>query len=106
MRAMIAPVQLLENLSLRTNAKGSWLEISMLSLALLVLGVDANHPHHAAPMDHLALITNLFHRCPNFHVPLNPATKSTSILPSWGAACGAPTKPNGKTTGLKTRHYL
>src|SRR5713226_4189811 len=38
-----------------------------LSLALLVLGVDANYPHHAAPVDHLALVTNLFYRCPYFH---------------------------------------
>src|SRR5437016_8525409 len=38
-----------------------------LSLALLVLRVDANHPHHATPVDHLALVTNLFDRCPYFH---------------------------------------
>src|SRR6266446_6852759 len=38
-----------------------------LSLTLLVLRVDANHPHHAAPVDHLALVTNLFNRCPYFH---------------------------------------
>src|SRR5216683_1239434 len=38
-----------------------------LSLALLVLRVDTNHPHHAAPVDHLALVTNLFNRCPYFH---------------------------------------
>src|SRR6266568_2842256 len=41
-----------------------------LSLALLVLRVDTNHPHHAAPMDHLALVANLFHRCPYFHAAL------------------------------------
>src|SRR2546425_13321003 len=41
-----------------------------LSLALLVLRVDTNHPHHAAPMDYLALVTNLFHRCPYFHAVL------------------------------------
>jgi hypothetical protein len=41
-----------------------------LSLALLVLGVDANHAHHAAPVDHLALVANLFYRCPNFHILL------------------------------------
>jgi hypothetical protein len=38
-----------------------------LSLALLVLRVDANHAHHAAPVDDLALVANLFYRCPNFH---------------------------------------
>src|SRR5712691_7932418 len=38
-----------------------------LSLTLLVLRVDTNHPHHAASVDHLALVTNLFYRCPYFH---------------------------------------
>src|SRR5256886_5667977 len=38
-----------------------------LSLTLLLLRVDANHPHHAAPLNHLALVTNLFNRCPYFH---------------------------------------
>src|SRR2546427_1998356 len=40
-----------------------------LSLALLVFRVNANHPHHAAPVDHLALVTNFFNRCPYFHNP-------------------------------------
>src|SRR6267378_3276135 len=40
-----------------------------LSLALLVLWVGANHAHHAAPVNHLALIANLFNRCPYFHDP-------------------------------------
>src|SRR6266478_3841436 len=40
-----------------------------LSLTLLVLRVDANHPHHAAAVNHLALVTNLFYRCPYFHNP-------------------------------------
>src|SRR5258705_9192010 len=39
-----------------------------LSLALLVLRVRANYPHHPAPVNHLALVTNLFYRCPYFHV--------------------------------------
>jgi hypothetical protein len=38
-----------------------------LALALLVLRYFANHPHHTAAMDDLALVTNLFYRCPNFH---------------------------------------
>src|SRR5713226_8064373 len=38
-----------------------------LSLALLVLGVDADHAHNAAPVDHLALVANLLDRRPNFH---------------------------------------
>src|SRR5579864_3800747 len=29
--------------------------------------VDANDPHHALAVDHLALVTNLFYRCPYFH---------------------------------------
>src|SRR4029077_9972590 len=41
-----------------------------LSLALLVLRVGANHAHHPAPVNHLALVANLFYRCPNFHFPL------------------------------------
>jgi hypothetical protein len=32
----------------------------VLALALLVLRVLANHPHHTAAMDDLALVTNLF----------------------------------------------
>jgi hypothetical protein len=32
-----------------------------LALALLVLRVDANHAHHTAPVDHLALVANLFY---------------------------------------------
>jgi hypothetical protein len=41
-----------------------------LPLALAVLGVDADHPHHAAPMDNLALHTNFLDRCTNLHFPL------------------------------------
>jgi hypothetical protein len=33
---------------------------SPLTLALLVLRVAANHPNHTAPVNHLALIANLF----------------------------------------------
>src|ERR1700682_5793865 len=42
---------------------------NLLSLALLVLRVDANYAHHAAPMDHLAFVTNFLYRCPDFHFP-------------------------------------
>src|SRR5690348_4290188 len=38
-----------------------------LTLALLVLRINANNPHHATPVDHLAFVTNLFYRCPYFH---------------------------------------
>src|SRR6266404_834464 len=40
---------------------------SRLSLALLMLGIGANHAHHTPPMNNLALVANLFYRCPNFH---------------------------------------
>jgi hypothetical protein len=40
----------------------------LLTLALLVLRVDANHAHDPAPVNHLALIANLFYRCPDFHI--------------------------------------
>src|SRR3984893_15267954 len=40
-----------------------------LSLTLLVLRVGADNAHHAAPMNHLALVANLFYRCPYFHDP-------------------------------------
>jgi hypothetical protein len=40
---------------------------SELSLALLVFRVGANHAHHAAPVNYLALVANLFYRCPYFH---------------------------------------
>jgi hypothetical protein len=38
-----------------------------LALTLLVLGIGANHAHHTAPVDHFALVANLFYRCPDFH---------------------------------------
>src|SRR6266853_6582245 len=38
-----------------------------LSLALLVLRIGANYAHHASAMNYLALVANLFYRCPNFH---------------------------------------
>src|SRR6202008_4935871 len=42
-------------------------ETLKLSLPLLVLRVGTNHPNHSAAMNHLALVTNLFHTCTNFH---------------------------------------
>jgi hypothetical protein len=36
-------------------------ERKLLSLALLVLGIGANYPHYAAPVDHLAFVTNFFY---------------------------------------------
>jgi hypothetical protein len=38
-----------------------------LALALLVLRIGANYTHHAAPVNDLAFVANLFYRGPNFH---------------------------------------
>src|SRR6267154_5974367 len=38
-----------------------------LPLALLVLRIGANYTHYASAMNYLALVANLFYRCPNFH---------------------------------------
>src|SRR5580658_2314276 len=38
-----------------------------LTLALLVLRIGADYPHHATPVNHLAFVANLFYRCPYFH---------------------------------------
>src|SRR6516225_150111 len=46
------------------------LDTKNLSLPLLVFRIDANDPHHAAAVNDLALVTNLFHACPNFHAAL------------------------------------
>src|SRR4029077_19916104 len=66
-----------------------------LALALLVLRVGANHPDHAAPVDHLAFVTNLFYRCPYFHVRCSPT------LPNCAGLKAAATKPiyNGIQSG-------
>src|SRR5580692_11608749 len=50
-----------------------------LTLALLVLRIRADYPHHAAPVDHLAFITNLFYRCPYFHC-LCPSFRPLSAI--------------------------
>jgi hypothetical protein len=47
--------------------RAGWRPAVPLALALLVLRIAANHPHHAATVNHLALIANLFYRCPNLH---------------------------------------
>jgi hypothetical protein len=49
------------------RSKGPHQSLQKLSLALLVLRIAADHAHHAAPVDHLAFVANLFYRCPNFH---------------------------------------
>jgi hypothetical protein len=35
--------------------------IKLLTLALLVLRIAANHPNHTAPMNDFALVANLFY---------------------------------------------
>src|SRR3989442_6729635 len=54
----------------------------VLTLALLVLRVDADHSHHASPMDYLALVANLLDGRPDFHLPVlaSPAL----VLPAAG----------------------
>jgi hypothetical protein len=37
------------------------------ALALFVFLVLANHPHHTAAMDDLALVANFLYRCSDFH---------------------------------------
>lgn len=32
-------------------------------------GVDANHPHYSLAPYHLTLVTDLFNRCPDLHLP-------------------------------------
>src|SRR3990172_10057062 len=50
----------------------------VLSLPLLVLGVFANHPYHAASLHDLALRADLFYRAPYLHlIPL----RIVSIIP-------------------------
>src|SRR5580704_8188107 len=50
-----------------------------LTLALLVLRIGTDYPHHAAPVDHLAFVTNLFYRCPYFHC-LCPSFRPLSAI--------------------------
>ena len=51
--------------------------LTYLALALLMLRVLADHPHHTAAMDDLALVTNLLYRCTYLHndKPLNLSTR-------------------------------
>jgi hypothetical protein len=40
-----------------------------LPLALFMLRVDANHPHHTFAVDDLAFVTDFLYRCSYFHKP-------------------------------------
>jgi hypothetical protein len=115
MRAILSPY--LEHLAKLGRSMLRPYERKLLSLALLVLGVDANHPHHAAPVDHLALVTNLFYRCPYFHAAPQSCfgvagLKTRHYNFDWDGLKPAPTKPGEMNSplrlelvGLKTRHY-
>jgi hypothetical protein len=52
--------------------------LSVLTLALLVLRVDANHAHHPAPVNDLALVADFLYRCTNFHL-LRPSAPPRSL---------------------------
>jgi hypothetical protein len=52
--------------------------LKILSLALLVLRIGANYPNHSAPVNHLALITNLFNARSNFHSNCSSAPETFS----------------------------
>jgi hypothetical protein len=56
---------------------------SPLSLPLFVLGVDADDPHHAFAMDHLAFVANLLYRRSYFHdvFPAGPGARGENPGP-------------------------
>jgi hypothetical protein len=61
----------------------------LLALSLLVLGIDANHAHHAFALDDLALVAHFFNACSNFH----PFLRSDSSLEqgsAWLRPIGVP----------------
>src|SRR6266404_7835110 len=77
---------------------------SGLPLALLVLRVGANHAHHAAPVNHFALVANLFNRCPYFHFLSLLLSRWRDELASTNSAAdslkGCPTAPcSGRRCG-------
>jgi hypothetical protein len=57
---------------LQLKSKGTGLKTgrykTKLSLPLFVFRVGADYPDHAAAMDDLAFVANLFYRCSYFHV--------------------------------------
>jgi hypothetical protein len=54
--------------SIKAPGQSPALQIKKLSLPLLVFRVGADDPNHAAAMDDLAFVANLFYRCSYFHV--------------------------------------
>src|SRR4029077_15663601 len=71
-----------------------------LSLALLVLGVDANYAHHAAPVDHLAFVAYLFYRGPNFHFLLLAEISKPNEFICTGTRCAL---ASGRTAKARRR---
>jgi hypothetical protein len=41
--------------------------LARLPLPLFMLRVGADHPHHAAAVNDLAVVAHLLNRCPDFH---------------------------------------
>src|ERR1700741_4330141 len=62
----------------------------MLSLPLLVLLIRADHPHHAAAADDLALVTHPFDRRSDLHIFLQ---ETSSPGPPYTFARGDPDAP-------------
>src|SRR2546423_1729130 len=61
--------QTLLNWKINTGNACHTFSLSFLALALFMLRIGANYAHHPAPMNHLALVANLFYRRPYFHNP-------------------------------------
>src|SRR5215831_20471881 len=56
-----------------------------LALPLLVFRIDADHAHHPAAVDDLALVTNLLYRCPYLHKSCSEARRKRPRppVPAW-----------------------
>src|SRR5258706_9508450 len=52
-----------------------------LALALFVLRILANHPHHSVARDDLALVTHFLNRCAYFHNSVSYLVTSPATLP-------------------------
>src|SRR6266849_1544444 len=80
--------------------------LKSLSLALLVFQVHANYPHHAAPVDHLAFVTNLFYRCPNFHNLCSPMLSNCAGLKAAATGSTCSGIQSGRASDRKARAPL
>jgi hypothetical protein len=50
-----------------SNRDDSAESILQLPLSLFVFGIDTQNAHHSMTPNHLAFVTNFFHRCSYFH---------------------------------------